>query len=82
MQIINQYSIVWSSLIVLFLVGFFTFRKGFNPQRILVVAGTCIVLLASWFILRPDPASTEDLSQLRNEIGAGQSVLLELQSPY
>jgi hypothetical protein len=82
MTFINQYSMLWSSLLILGLVGFFLLRKGITLQRGLIVLGVGILLLAGWAVLRADPATTDDLDQFQTQLGSGQNVLLELQSPY
>jgi Flp pilus assembly protein TadB len=82
MTFINQYSILWSSLIVLGLAAYLVLRRGFSLQRSLVVIVIGGLLLASWFFIRPQQANTTDLGQFQAELGSGQAVLLELQSPY
>ncbi len=82
MVFINQYSILWSSLIILGLVAYFLLRKGYTPGKGLIVAAVAAVLLVGWFAIRPEQASTTELSKFEAELGQGQSVLLELQSPY
>jgi hypothetical protein len=82
MVFINQYSILWSSLLVLILVSFFLLRKGITLQRGLIILGIAVLLLGGWLGIRPDPASTADQDQFHGELGNGQSVLLELQSPF
>ena len=82
MQFINQYSMLWTSVILLGLVSFFVLRKGITLQRGLTVLGIAVLLVASYFGLRPDQATTNDLGDFQAELGGGQSVLLELQSPF
>jgi hypothetical protein len=82
MGLINQYSIVWSSLIIIGLAAFLLLRKGLTPWRVMTVIGIGVVILGGWLAVRPDPASTDDLNQFQAELGYGQAVLLELQSPY
>jgi hypothetical protein len=82
MQIINQYSMLWSGLLILGLLGFFILRKGFTIYRVLTLLVVGIALVLGWLVLRPDQASTNELTQLKAEVGQGQAVLLELQSPY
>ena len=82
MKFINQYSILWSSLLILGLAAYFLLRKGFSWKRSLMVIAIGGLLLASWFFIRPQQANTTDLGQFQAELGSGQAVLLELQSPY
>jgi hypothetical protein len=82
MQFINQYSILWTSLIFLAVISYLLLRKGFSPQRGLILLGIGLALFAGWLVIRPQQASTNDLEQFEAELGAGKAVLLELQSPY
>lgn len=82
MTFINQYSIVWSSLILVGLVAFILLRRGFTTSRVIIVLGLGLAFIGGWFIIRPDAASTDDLVEFQSELGNGQTVLLELQSPY
>jgi hypothetical protein len=82
MVFVNQYSILWTSLILFAVISYFLLRKGFSLQRGLVLLGIGLALVAGWLIIRPQQASTNDLGQFEAELGAGRAVLLELQSPY
>ena len=82
MEIINNYSMFWSGLLVLGAAAFFLFRKGYKSQKVLQLAGITAALLVGWLILRPEQATTVELAQFQAELGQGRSVLLELQSPY
>lgn len=81
-ELINHYSMIWSGIFVLVLAALFVFRKGFQLNKVLLLIGIAAVLLAGWFILRPQQATTTELVQFNAELGQGRSVLLELQSPY
>ncbi len=82
MELINQYSIVWSAILILGAAAFFLLRKDYSFMSGLKVVGIAAVLLVGWLVIRPQQASTTELTQFKAEIGQGQSVLLELQSPY
>ena len=82
MELINQYSIVWSGILILGAAAFFLLRKDYSLKNGLKVVGIAAVLLVGWLVIRPQQASTTELTQFKAEIGQGQSVLLELQSPY
>ena len=82
MSLINHYSILWG---VAFLFGLlaYLFRKDETKKKYLgILAGISVVLLAIWFSIRAQTGSTEAASVLREQIGQGQAVLLELQSPF
>jgi hypothetical protein len=82
MEIINQYSILWSSLIILGLAAYFLLRKGYTPRKGLFVVVVAAILMIGWLSIRPEQASTTEFSKFEVELGQGRSVLLELQSPY
>jgi len=82
MPIINQYSMLLSGVFILGVAVFVILRKGFKPKdgiKLLVLAGA---LFVSWLALRPEQASANELSEFQSQIGQGQAVLVEMQSPY
>jgi hypothetical protein len=82
MEIINQYSIVWSGVILLGLGAFFLIRRGVKAKNGLFLLLLAAFLVVGWIVIRPDQASADDMAQFEAELGAGRSVLLELQSPF
>ena len=82
MEIINHYSMLWSGVLILAVAAFFFLRKGYEPKNGLKLVGITAILLVGWLVLRPEQASTTELAQFKAELGQGQIVLLELQSPY
>ena len=82
MEIINHYSMLWSGVLVLGLAAFLLLRRGLKAKSGLILLLVAAVLVAGWFVLRPDQATVNDLAQFEAELGDGQNVLLELQSPF
>jgi hypothetical protein len=82
MGIINHYSILWAGIFILGLVAFWMLRKGFKLKDGIKLVVLALVLLVIGLFLRPQQASTTELTQLQAEIGQDQAVLLEMQSPY
>ncbi len=82
MSLINHYSMLWGGVLILVLAAYTLLRKGFQPKRGLVLVVLGAALVAAYLFLRPDQASTTEMSAFRAELGSGQAVLLELQSPY
>lgn len=82
MEIINNYSMLWSGVIILGAAAFLFLRKGYKPQSAFKLIGLTAILLVGWFVLRPQQASITELTQFKAELGQGQIVLLEMQSPY
>jgi len=82
MEIINHYSMLWSGVLILGVAAFFFLRKGYEPKSGFKLVALAAILLVGWLILRPEQASTTEFGQFKAELGQGQIVLLELQSPY
>ncbi|MCJ7717526.1 MAG: hypothetical protein MUO54_13535 [Anaerolineales bacterium] len=82
MEIVNHYSMLWTGVFILGVAAFFFLRKGYKPKSGLKLLGLAAVLLVGWLVLRPQQASTTELTQFKAELGQGQNVLLEMQSPY
>lgn len=82
MEFINHYSMLWSGVLILAVAAFFLLRKGYEPKSGLKLVGLAAILLVGWLVLRPEQASTTEFAQFKAELGQGQTVLLELQSPY
>jgi hypothetical protein len=82
MSYINQYSMLWSAVLVFGLAAFFLLRQGYTAKNGIKLIAVGALLVIGWLLLRPDQANTEELGQFQTELGQGQSVLLELQSPY
>ena len=82
MEFINHYSMLWSGVLILAVAAFFFLRKGYEPKNGLKLVVLTAILLVGWLVLRPEQASTNEFAQFKAELGQGQIVLLELQSPY
>ncbi len=73
---------LWGAVIIMGLVVFFIQRRGFNPTDSILLLAAAAVLLIGWLVLRPEQATTSEYGQFQADLGQGQAVLLELQSPY
>lgn len=82
MELINHYSMLWSGLFVIGLVAFFLLRDGFKQSDGFILAGIVIVMSAIWLVLRPARGTEAAAPDVLAEVGQGQPVLLELQSPF
>jgi len=67
---------------ILGLATFVFLRKGFKPRDGIVLLLLTIALFAVWMFIRPEQANTDELADFRSQIGQGQAVLVEMQSPY
>jgi len=83
-QIVNQYSYILVSIILLLLLaGLLAWRKkGFHWREAGFVLVLAALLAAGWFSLRPDKTTATTSDLIRAQIGKGKPVLLEFQSPY
>jgi len=82
MEFINNYSMLWSGGLILAVAAFFLLRKGYQPKSGFMLVVLAAILLVGWLVLRPERASTTEFAQFEAELGQGQIVLLELQSPF
>ncbi len=82
MELINHYSMLWSGMFVIGLVAFFLLRDGFKASDGFVLAGIFVAMGVLWLVLRPAPGSDAAAPEVLAEVGGGQAVLLELQSPF
>ncbi|HET7009918.1 MAG TPA: hypothetical protein VFI11_04015 [Anaerolineales bacterium] len=79
---VNQHSFLLAAGAVIVLAAFFLLRDGFRPMDAVALAALLIGAGAAYALLRPRPGTQDDAASLRAEIGSGQPVLLEFQSPY
>ena len=82
MSLINHYSILWGVAFLFALLTFLFRKDNAKRKKLFTVTGVFVALLAVWFTMRAQTGSTEASSALRGQIGQGQPVLLELQSPF
>ena len=82
MELINQYSMLWSSVLVLVVAAYFVLRKGSKSGGGIKLLVLAVVLFGGWLILRPQQATTSEFAQFQSELGQDKAVLLELQSPF
>ena len=82
MQIFNQYSMLWGGIFILGLAAFVLLHKGIKLKDGITLFVLAIALFGIWLFLRPEQASTNELGDFQSQIGQGQAVLVEMQSPY
>jgi thiol-disulfide isomerase/thioredoxin len=83
-NIINPYSLLWVTAILLVILAVILFRRKRGLPEILAFAAILTGLLMVYFYIRPvqTPLLGADAASVRAMIGQGQPVLLEFQSPY
>ena len=82
MEILNQYSMLLSGIFILGLAALVFLRGGINLKNGIGLLAVALALFAAWLVLRPEQASTNELAEFQSQIGQGQAVLVEMQSPY
>jgi len=55
-------------------------QRGWQPISWLVLVAVTVILVISYFSLRPSAASSDPPEEIRSQIGQGMPVLLEFQS--
>jgi 4-hydroxybenzoate polyprenyltransferase len=81
--LINQYSFVIISLLLIIAAGFFLLRHQPTLKHYLILGVIVIGAIAAWMIIRPRQTPLiKNADSIKALIGAGKPVLLEFQSPY
>jgi hypothetical protein len=81
-EILNQYSFFLMAGIVIIAAAFLLFSRGYDRQRLYVWLAMILGIAVVWVVIRPQTGVSLSADEIRNQIGAGQPVLLEFQSQY
>ena len=81
-QWINQHSLTLMMAGLLAIVLIVCLRRGWRRSDYFLVGGLALGMLVIGLLFRPTASPAADLAVIKNQIGAGQPVLLEFQSPY
>lgn len=82
MALINQYSFLLVSLVAIGLLALLLLRDGARGSDWVALGSLALGLLLAYSLLQPGRSTAGEAQEVINRIGAGQPVLLELQSPY
>jgi hypothetical protein len=82
MSFINQYSFLLIGLASLLALAYFLFRNGIRAQDVIAFGALITGLTIAYVFLNPGASSIGEIEEVRDQIGAGTPVLLEMQSPY
>lgn len=82
MSVLNQYSFALLCLLIFAAAATLILRHGVTVRQILWMGLVAAVLLAAWYVLRPQPGTRASRTEILNQIGRGTPVLIEMQSPY
>jgi hypothetical protein len=81
-QWINQHSLPLLMTGVLAIVLIACLRRGWRRRDFFLVGGLALAMLVIGLLFRPTASPAAGLTAIESQIGAGQPVLLEFQSPY
>jgi hypothetical protein len=82
MNFLNLYSAGILALAGLILAGWLLLRHRVTKARILILTILVLAVSGVGWMVRPQQTALEEPASLDGRIGAGQPVLLELQSPF
>ena len=81
-QYLNQHSFTVISAMTLVALAVYLFRDGIQTGDMLAFGALALGLGLAYFLFRPGASTETDPKAVLEEIGAGDPVLLEFQSPY
>jgi hypothetical protein len=79
---INQHSFVVAAAAAIVVLAAVLFRDGVRAGDWLALGSLVLGLGLAYALLRPGHSTETETSRVLSEIGKGQAVLLEFQSPY
>lgn len=79
---LNQHSFLVAAAAAFLFLAVFLLRDGVQGGDLLALGSLCLGLALAYALAAPGRSSTSDAAAVRARIGAGQTVLLEFQSPY
>lgn len=82
MQLLNQYSFLLLASVTIVGLAVLLFRDGIRSNDIVAIGALVAGFLLAYALFRPGPSSVAEIKDLDAIIGAGNPVLVELQSPY
>ena len=80
-QWINQHSLTLIMAGILAIALIVCLRRGWR-RDFLLIGGLALGMLITGLLFRPAASPAADLAGIQTQIGIGQPVLLEFQSPY
>lgn len=82
MEWINHHSLLIAGLLVMLGAVYWLLRDGVKKRDLALLGSLLVIMVITWFIIRPRPTPASDSAVLQLQIGAGVPVLLQFQSPY
>ncbi len=82
MSFVNHYSFLLAAAVCTLALGLVVLRRGLRRSDLTALGALALGFVLAFWLLRPSASGLADAAQVRQRIGAGVPVLLELQSPY
>jgi hypothetical protein len=82
MAFFNQHSFTISGLVLVVIMGVLLFRDGAQPNDFIALGALILGLVMAFLFFRPGESSLNIASEVVEQIGKDQPVLLEFQSNY
>ena len=82
MSFINQHSFTLFSLVIFIVMSITLLRDGVKINDLFALIALAIGLGIAFYFFRPSQSSSDEVDEIIAQIGAGQPVLLELQSDF
>ncbi len=82
MALVNLYSFLLFSLAAIGLLAFLLLRDGARRSDWVALVSLALGFFLAYSLLQPGGSTAQETQEVIDRIGAGQPVLLELQSPY
>jgi len=79
---LNQHSFLVAAALALVVLAALLLRDGLRPADLIALGALCLGLALAFALLRPTASANAQADAVRAQIGQGQPVLLEFQSPY
>jgi len=79
---LNQHSFLVAAVAAMAVLAAILLRDGMRPSDLIALGALCLGLALAFALLRPSATPSTEAEAVRAQIGRGQPVLLELQSPY
>lgn len=79
---INHYSFIFGALLGFGILMALMLRRGFQSTDLIALGALLFGLVFAAYLLNPGKSTLHLAEAVRDQIGSGEPVLLEFQSPY
>jgi len=81
-QWLNQHSFVVAAVAAIMILAAILLRDSIRSGDLLALGALCLGLALAYALLGPGKSTEREISAIRSQIGRGQPILLEFQSPF